>query len=80
MLPKLIMGTCRVRKSRELRVKVVDANGCYLHRIREHMIASGKKWHALLDLPSSPIYGWQEVNKDNFNEMAITSLAKKKSL
>ncbi len=63
------MGTCRVRKSRELRVKVVDVDGSYLHRKREHMIASGKEV-APLDLPSSPLSGWQEVNKDNFKEMA----------
>ncbi len=45
-------------------MKVVDVDGSYLHRKSEHMIASGKEV-ALLDLPSSPLSGWQEVNKDN---------------
>ena len=59
----------RVRRLRELRVKVVDVDGSYLYRKRERMVASGKDV-APLDLPCAPLSGWEVVNKDNYKEKA----------
>ena len=51
-------------------MNVADVDGSYLHHKREHNMIASRKMVAPLDLPSSPIYGLEVVNKDSYKDKA----------
>ena len=66
---RILFSSVRIREAKKNKTPVIDVDGSYLFRKHQQLLSQGLPL-VPLDIPSTPLTGWEPVNAGNYFEMA----------
>ena len=66
---RILFFSVRIREAKKNKTPVIDVDGSYLFQKHQQLLSQGLPL-VPLDIPSTPLTGWEPVNASNYFEMA----------